>query len=228
VTPRIVVLAAPSGAGKTTIANALLRRRPDLFGFSVSATTRSPRAGEQDGIAYHFLSRDEFTRRVAAGDFLEWAEYAGERYGTLTREVQRVLSSGRHVVLDIEVQGARQVRQAYPWPASVSIFVIPPSPRVLIERLERRRTESEQELRRRLEIAVREVETARDDVSHGMVFDHILVNDDLDVTVNRVIDTVERPDAAERRKMDAINLGDFVQQLEAEAHQLKASVQRST
>ncbi len=227
-TPRIVVLAAPSGAGKTTIANALLRRRPDLFGFSVSATTRNPRTGEADGVAYHFLDRDEFTRRVAAGDFLEWAEYAGERYGTLKSEVDRTLASGRHVVLDIEVKGARQVRRAYPWPSSVSIFVIPPSPRVLIERLLKRRTESEQELRKRLEIAVREVETARDDVSQGMVFDHILVNDDLDPTVDRIIDAVERPDAAQRRKMDAINLADFVNQLEAEAHQLKASVQRST
>ena len=117
-TPRVVVLAAPSGGGKTTIANELRRRRPDIFGYSVSATTRKPRAGEQDGAAYHFLTREEFRRRVQAGDFLEWAEYAGELYGTLRAEVERVLASGRHVVLDIEVQGAQQVRRAYPRPAS--------------------------------------------------------------------------------------------------------------
>ena len=227
-TPRVVVLAAPSGGGKTTIANELRRQRPDIFGYSVSATTRKPRAGEQDGAAYHFLTREEFRRRVQAGDFLEWAEYAGELYGTLRAEVERVLASGRHVVLDIEVQGAQQVRRAYPRPASVSIFVIPPSPRVLIERLRKRRTESEQELRERLAIAVREVETARADVPVRRVFDHILVNDDLDTAVNRVIEWADAREAGRPVPDMAARLADFVRELEQEAGQLRPSARRST
>src|SRR5207247_772618 len=126
VTPRVVVLSAPSGGGKTTIAKALLARRPDI-GYSVSATTRPPRPGEQNGVAYHFLSRDEFARRRDAGEFVEWAEYAGEWYGTLQSEVDRVLRSGRHVLLDIDVQGAAHVQQRYPPPQSIGIFILPPS-----------------------------------------------------------------------------------------------------
>lgn len=227
-TPRVVVLAAPSGGGKTTIANALLGRLPDVFGYSVSATTRKPRAGEKDGTAYHFLTRAEFQRRVRAGDFLEWAEYAGELYGTLKSEVERVLATGRHVVLDIEVTGAEQVRRAYPRPRSVSIFVIPPSPGVLLERLRKRRTESERELGERLAIAVREVGTALEDMQRAVVFDHILVNDNLDTAVNRVIEIIEHPDRVQPGAVEAAALlGDFVKQLEREADRLKQSAKRS-
>jgi len=127
VTRAVVILSAPSGGGKTTIAQRLLRERPADLGYSVSATTRPPRPGEQDGQAYHFLSRAEFERRRAAGEFLECAEYAGHLYGTLRSEVERVLNSGRHVVMDIEIEGARQVRAAYPWPRSISVFILPPS-----------------------------------------------------------------------------------------------------
>lgn len=223
-TPRVVILTAPSGGGKTTIVSELLSRRPDLFGYSVSATTRRPRVGEKDGSAYHFLTPDEFERRVQAGDFLEWAEYAGERYGTLESEVERILAAGRHAVLDIEVQGARQVRKVYPRPASVSIFVVPPSPRVLIERLRQRRTESEQQLRARLAIAVREVETARADLGTGAVFDAVLVNDDLEKAVNRVVQIVGDPDAARQRSTGmAALLADFVRGLEVEAERLSQS-----
>ena len=227
--PRVVVLAAPSGGGKTTIARELLRRRPQAFGYSVSATTRKPRAGEQNGEAYYFLTREEFQRRVRAGEFLEWAEYAVEVYGTLKSEVERILASGRHVVLDIEVKGAQQVRKVYPRPASVSIFVIPPSPDVLIERLRKRRTESDQELRERLAIAVREVQAAAADVQSAMVFDHIVVNDVLDSTVNQVIEIVDNPNAVKRRTIEMIRLlAAFVSRLEQEAHQLGQSVRGST
>lgn len=227
--PRVVVLAAPSGGGKTTIARELLRRRPATFGYSVSATTRRPRVGEKDGEAYHFLTREEFARRVAAGEFLEWAEYAGESYGTLKSEVERVLASGQHVVLDIEVKGARQVRAAYPRPASVSLFIIPPSPDVLLERLRLRRTESGRELQERIAIAVREVEAAADDVKHATVFDHIVVNDVLDATVKRVMEIVDEPEAPRHRATDTWRLlADFAVNLERHAQQLGQPARGST
>jgi len=224
--PRVVVLAAPSGGGKTTIARELRTRAADSFGYSVSATTRKARPGERDGEAYHFLTRDEFERRREAGEFLESAEYAGELYGTLRSEVERVLRGGRHVVLDVEVTGARQVRKAYP--ASVVLFVIPPSPRVLIERLRKRRTESEAELSQRIDIATREVETARREI--GDVYDRVLVNDDLETAVREVIDLVQRGERGVAQRAPggmASLLSDFVRQLTREAAQLKQSTGRS-
>ena len=222
----MVVLAAPSGGGKTTITRELRTRLPALFGYSVSATTRKARPGERDGEAYHFLTRDEFLRRREAGEFLEWAEYAGELYGTLRNEVERVLASGKHVLLDVEVQGARQVRQAYPSPASLIVFVIPPSARVLIHRLRRRRTESEAELRKRIDIATREVETARRELA--TVYDRVLVNDDLDTAVNEVIELVRQPDGTRPATDDMANtLMSFVQELEREAAQFRYSTRRS-
>lgn len=225
-TPRVVVLAAPSGGGKTTITREIRTRLPDVFGYSVSATTRKARPGERNGEAYHFLTREEFLRRRQAGEFLEWAQYAGKLYGTLRDEVDRVLKSGKHVLLDVEVQGARQVRQAYPSPASLIVFVIPPSPRVLIERLRDRRTESEAQLRKRIEIATREVDTARQELAR--VYDRVLVNDDLDTAVNEVIELVQRPDVARPAVEDMANtLTSFVQELEREAEQLRHSTRRS-
>ena len=234
---RVVVLAAPSGGGKTTIARELRTRAPETFGYSVSATTRKARPGERDGEAYHFLTRPEFERRREAGEFLEATEYAGELYGTLRSEVEQVLRSGKHVVLDVEVTGARQVRKAYPRPASVVLFVIPPSPRVLIERLRKRRTESEAELSRRIGIATHEVETARREI--GDVYDRVLVNDDLETAVREVIAVVQGGgagggggdggrDAAQRAPADMTSLlSDFVRQLRSEAAQLKQSTGRS-
>jgi len=195
VKPAVVVLAAPSGGGKTTIARALVTRWPNRYGFSVSGTTRAPRSGEQDGKDYFFLSKDDFRRREAAGDFLEWAEYAGELYGTLKAEVDRVLAAGRHVLLDIEVQGARQVRQRYPHPASRAVFILPPSGAELMRRLKGRRTESKSEQTKRLATAIRELQQAE-------AFDHVVVNDDLDAAVETVHKLVETPDAAPRAQLD--------------------------
>jgi guanylate kinase len=189
VKPVVVVLAAPWGGAKTTIARALVAHWPERYGFSVSATTRPPRPGERDGEDYFFLTKDEFRRRQAAGEFLESAEYAGELYGTLKAEVDRVLAAGRSVLLDIEVQGARQVRQRYPPPASRALFILPPSAGELLRRLQGRRTESPGEMRKRLETAIRELRQAE-------AFDHVIVNDDLDTAVATVHQLVEAPEAA--------------------------------
>src|SRR6266508_2383560 len=126
--PKVFVITGPSGVGKGTLIAELLRRVPGLE-LSVSATTRAPREGEVDGRDYHFLDRDEFDRRAAAGEFLEHASYSGNRYGTLRSEVERRLASGASVLLEIEVQGARQVRAAMP--EAVQAFIAPPSPDVL-------------------------------------------------------------------------------------------------
>ena len=191
-TARVVVLSSPSGGGKTTIARRLLADWPAEFGYSVSATTRAPRAGEVDGQSYHFLSRPEFDARVKRGEFLEWAEYAGERYGTLRAEVERVLAGGRHVVLDIEVQGARAVREAYPKPASVAIFILPPSAGALVSRLTFRRTDRIGKIRERLEIARSEVLQSKD-------YDYVVVNDQLELAVRAVASIARAEDTVPAR-----------------------------
>ena len=204
--PVVVVLAAPSGGGKTTIARALVTRWPQRYGFSVSGTTRAPRAGEENGKDYFFLSKDEFRRRQAAGDFLESAEYAGELYGTLKAEVDRVLAAGRHVLLDIEVQGARQVRQRYPHPASRAVFILPPSGAELMRRLKGRRTESKSEMAKRLGTAIRELQQAD-------AFDHVVVNDDLDEAVETVHRLIEAPDAAPRTELNRERIKALIKEL---------------
>jgi len=206
VKPVVVVLAAPSGGGKTTIARALETRWPERYGFSVSATTRPARQGERDGEDYFFLSKDEFRRRQAAGDFLESAEYAGELYGTLKAEVDRVLAAGRHVLLDIEVQGARQVRKRYPPPASRAVFILPPSAGELLRRLQGRRTERPSEMARRLETAIRELRQAE-------AFDHVVVNDDLDNAVTTVHTLVETLEAAPRAKLEPERIKTLIAEL---------------
>jgi len=154
VNPFPVILSAPSGGGKTTIARELLKRRADL-GYSVSCTTRKPRVGEVDGRDYYFLSVADFERRRDAGDFAEAAEVHGNMYGTLRSEVARVLGDGKHVVMDIDVQGAQQFTRAFP--QSVTVFVLPPSAEVLLERLRQRRTESKEQLAKRLQSALQEL-----------------------------------------------------------------------
>jgi guanylate kinase len=163
-TPRVLVITGPSGVGKGTLIRELCRQFPDLR-LSVSATTRPPRSGERDGRDYHFLTVDEFERRVQAGEFLEHADYAGNRYGTLRSEVER-----GPVVLEIEVQGARQVREALP--SAAQVFIAPPSLDALRERLIGRGTDSPEGIRARLAQAEREL-GAQDE------FGHVVVNDDL-------------------------------------------------
>jgi guanylate kinase len=166
---KVFVITGPSGVGKGTLIEKLLERIPELE-LSVSATTREPRPGEKDGRDYHFLSEAEFERRVEAGDFLEHATYSGHRYGTLRETVESRLAEGRSVVLEIEVQGARQVRAAMP--EAVSIFIAPPDPAALRRRLEGRGTDNPEEIERRLRTAELELEAR-------VEFPHVIVNDDV-------------------------------------------------
>ena len=166
---KVFVITGPSGVGKGTLISKLLERVPGLE-LSISATTREPREGEVEGRDYHFLAPEEFDRRVEAEDFLEFATYSGNRYGTLRSEVERRLGSGHSVVLEIEVQGARQVRAAMR--ESVQVFIAPPQPDVLRERLEGRGADSSEAIDARLAVAEQEL-AAQDE------FAHRVVNDDL-------------------------------------------------
>ena len=184
-----VVLSAPSGAGKTTVTKKLLKRRDDL-GYSVSCTTRTPRAGEMNGVDYHFLSDDEFSARRDRGEFAEWAVVHGRLYGTLKSAVEKVFSGAQHVIMDIDVQGAEQFVAAYP--DSVLVFLLPPSVDVLVERLKARQTESEAQLLVRLE-------NARAELVQVHRYQYVIVNDDLDETVARVSSIVDAEEVVRAR-----------------------------
>lgn len=173
---KVFVITGPSGVGKGTLIKMLRERVPDLA-LSVSATTRSPREGEVDGRDYHFLTEEQFQERRDAGDFLEFATYSGNHYGTLNSELERCLDKGRSVVLEIEVQGAQQVRQSKP--DSVQIFIAPPDESVLRDRLQGRGTDSAEAIDRRLKVAEQELSSQHD-------FDHHVVNDDLDHAVDEL------------------------------------------
>lgn len=164
------MITGPSGVGKGTLISRLLEAVPGLE-LSISATTRAPRPGEVDGRDYHFLTPDQFDERIEREDFLEFATYSGNRYGTLRSEVRKRLDAGRSVVLEIEVQGASQVRAAMR--ESVQVFIAPPDPAVLRERLESRGSDSAAAIAARLKVAEVELAAQGD-------FDHLVVNDDLD------------------------------------------------
>jgi guanylate kinase len=194
VTPFLLVLSSPSGGGKTTIARRLVAGRSDL-GYSVSGTTRAPRPGELEGQAYHFLSRDEFVRRRDRGEFLEWAEYGGQLYGTLRGEIEGIVKGGRHAVLDIDLEGARQLRMSVP--GSVQVFVLPPSGQALAERLVARNTEEPEVVRRRLLRAADEIAAAGE-------YDYIVVNDNLDHAVQQVEAIIEAESRRTSRHRDLV------------------------
>jgi guanylate kinase len=200
VKPFLLVLSSPSGGGKTSIAKQLLQARDDL-GYSVSATTRPMRPGERDGVDYHFLSRDEFVRRRDAGEFLEWASYAGELYGTLKSEIERILSTGRNAVLDVEIEGARQIRSRFP--NSLHLFVLPPSAEVLLGRLVGRDTEPASVIQER-------IARAADELAAASEYDYAIVNENLVLAVAQVAAIL---DAESRRVSRQDDLPRFIESL---------------
>lgn len=169
--PRLIVISAPSGAGKTTLCQRLLQDFP-LLRLSISSTTRSPRGAEKDGTDYFFLTQAEFKKRIKAGHFAEWAEVHGNFYGTSREVVDKTFAQGCSVLLDIDVQGAKQLRAAYPSQAFL-VFISPPSLQELEFRLRARGTDSDDSIRRRLDNAQKEIDEAR-------LFDYTLVNDRLE------------------------------------------------
>ena len=167
---RVIVITGPSGVGKGTLIRGLLERVPELE-LSVSATTRAPRPGERDGADYHFLTREEFAHRADAGDFVEHADYSGASYGTLRSELERRLHAGVPIVLEIEVQGARQVREAMP--EAVAVFIAPPSREALRTRLVGRGTDAAEQIEQRMQTAERELKAQPE-------FARVVVNDRLE------------------------------------------------
>lgn len=201
--PFVLVLSSPSGGGKTTIARSLLEGREEV-GYSVSATTRDRRPNERDGVDYHFVSRAEFEAGVAAGEFAEWATYGGELYGTLKSELARLAKEKRTAVLDIEIQGARQIRQSVP--GAVLVFVLPPSGAILAERLKRRGTEPPKVLEARMRRAAEEMAVAGE-------YDYVVVNNDLVSAVSAVAAII---DSEGRRVQRLPSLADDVARLKEE------------
>lgn len=174
---QLIVYSGPSGVGKGTLLRPLIAEHPDIV-LSVSATTRSPRPGEQDGVDYHFVTREQFEAFIADGEMLEYAEYNGNYYGTPRRFVSEQLDLGRNVVLEIEVKGAMQVKRACP--TAVLVFVMPPSYAELRERLESRHTESAEQIQKRLEAAVGEIRRLYE-------YDFVVINDNLEDARNRLL-----------------------------------------
>ncbi len=199
-TPFLLVLSSPSGGGKTTIAKSLLQARDDL-GYSVSATTRPARSGERDGVDYHFLTREAFLRRVEAGEFLEWATYGGNLYGTLRQEIERIFARGRTAVLDVEIEGARQLRASFP--NSLHLFVLPPSAEVLVSRLTGRNSEPPAVLRER-------ITRAADELAAVAEYDYAILNEDLVLAVAQVAAIL---DAEARRVSRQEGLTPFIDRL---------------
>jgi len=173
---KLIVLTGPSGVGKGTLLKSLLERHPSLY-FSVSMTTRQPRSGEVDGKNYYFVRLEKFQEMIAGQEFLEWAEYAGNYYGTPRKVLEEKISQGQWVILEIEVAGAKQI--AHSFPDALRIFLLPPSPEVLEQRLRDRALDTEAAIQKRLEQSEQEIATAKE-------FDVQIINDDFDETLAKI------------------------------------------
>jgi guanylate kinase len=207
--PVPIILSSPSGGGKTTIAHKLLSSRKDV-GYSVSCTTRPPRFDEADGRDYYFLTEEKFRTRHGSGEFAESATVHGHLYGTLRSEVQRVLASGRNVIMDIDVQGTRQFARAFP--ESLLIFILPPSAEALIARLEARGTEDVPAL-------IRRFRSAKDELMSIDLYQYVVVNDDLDSAVSAVSDIIDGKGERFKRSRNAA--------LDARVDELMQGIQRA-
>lgn len=185
------MLSAPSGAGKTTLCQKLLEAMPDMQ-MSVSYTTRQPRAGEVDGVHYSFIEKERFQAMIADAAFVEWAEVHGNYYGTSRRRIEEICAAGKDVVLDIDVQGARQIRQVFP--DSVHIFVLPPSREALRQRLEGRMSDAPEVIARRLQ-------KSRDEIREYRRYNYVIINDLLDAALQELLSIVR----AERVRVDRID-----------------------
>ncbi len=205
-----LVLSAPSGAGKTSIAKALVRGWDDCV-FSVSATTRPARKHETEGVHYHFVSESEFQDLVDTGRMLEWAEVHGHMYGTLKNDLDDASRRGQHLILDIDVQGAMQIRASVP--DAVLVFVLPPSAEILVERLRGRGTEGD-------EIVARRLRNARGELERALDFDAVVVNEDLDRAVAQVRAIVAGQEA---QGSSAIDLSDTIRQLQGRIDEILAA-----
>lgn len=176
----LFIVTAPSGAGKTTLVRLLVEQDPAIR-VSVSSTTRAPRSGEQDGREYHFVGVEDFLAMVGSGEFVEWAEVHGNYYGSSKRWIEAELAAGRDVLLEIDWQGAQQVRKAFP--AAIGVFILPPSMATLRERLAGRATDS-------AEIIARRIAAARDEMRHVDEFDYVIINDDLQLALANLMAVV--------------------------------------
>ena len=176
----LYIVAAPSGAGKTTLVRMLLERDNDIR-LSVSSTTRKPRPGEQDGREYQFLDVQQFLDRVSQGEFLEWAEVHGNYYGTSKRWIESEMAAGRDVLLEIDWQGAQQVRKVFP--QAIGVFILPPSMTALKDRLSGRGTDSAETIARR-------IAAARDELRHMDEFDYVIINDDLQQALDNLMSVI--------------------------------------